>query len=55
MEAMDVSREDLEEASRLDQDAVRFHPEDIVASLEELDVDHIGALAVSLLLRQRYP
>lgn len=42
-----ISRADLAEAARLDQDAVRFHPEEIVASLEGLGVDHLGALAVS--------
>ncbi|CAM9692366.1 unnamed protein product [Scytosiphon promiscuus] len=39
-------RGDLAEAVRLDQDAVRFHPEEIVAALEGSGVDHIGALAV---------
>ena len=41
-----ITRKDLAEAARLDQDAVRFHPEEIVASLEGLGVDHLGALAV---------
>lgn len=37
---------DLVEAARLDQNAVRFHPEQIVASLEGSGVDHIAALGV---------
>ncbi|CAM9400430.1 unnamed protein product, partial [Hapterophycus canaliculatus] len=40
------SRSDLAEAVRLDQDAVRFHPEEIVASLQGSGADHLGALAV---------
>lgn len=48
MASRNVSNEELEEAARLDQDTVRFHPEKIVRSLEERsDVDHAGALAVS--------
>lgn len=42
----DLPEADLVEAARLDQDAVRFHPEEIVASLEGSGVDHIAALAV---------
>ncbi|CAB1104168.1 GT23 [Ectocarpus sp. CCAP 1310/34] len=40
-----LPKADLVEAARLDQDAVRFHPEEIVASLEGSGVDHIAALA----------
>lgn len=40
-------RADLAEALRLDQDAVRFHPEQIEAALEESGTDHLGAKAVS--------
>lgn len=46
-------RDDLAEAVRLDQDAVRFHPEEIVASLDGSGVDHIGALAVSGIAARR--
>lgn len=42
-----AATKDVTEATRLDQDAVRFHPEEITASLEGLGVDHLGALAVS--------
>lgn len=48
MAAMNVSREDVGEASRLDQDTVRFHPEKIAASLQGLAVDHEAALGVGL-------
>ena len=41
-----VSETDREEALRLDQDAVRFHPEKIVDSLRDIDADHFDALAV---------
>lgn len=47
MKSKDATTNDLAEAARLDQDAVRFHPEQIVASLDGLEVDHLGALAVS--------
>lgn len=40
-------RADLAEATRLDQDAVRFHSEDIVAALDGSEFDHLGAKAVS--------
>ncbi|CAM9749320.1 unnamed protein product [Ascophyllum nodosum] len=40
-----VSETDREEALRLDQDAVRFHPEKIVDSLRDIDADHFDALA----------
>lgn len=43
-----LQRADLAEAARLDQDAVRFHAEDIVAALDGSDVDHLGAKAVSV-------
>ena len=45
-----LERSDLAEAARLDQDAVRFHPEDIEQALEGSGTDHLGAKAVSLLL-----
>ncbi|CAN0312629.1 unnamed protein product [Ectocarpus sp. 12 AP-2014] len=45
MVSKDLPEADLVEAARLDQDAVRFHPEEIVASLEGSGVDHIAALA----------
>ncbi|CAN0543525.1 unnamed protein product [Ectocarpus sp. 12 AP-2014] len=48
MVSKDLPEADLVEAARLDQDAVRFHPEEIVASLEGSGVDHIAALAVRL-------
>ena len=41
-----VSENDREEAMRLDQDAVRFHPEKIVDSLHYVKVGHFDALAV---------
>lgn len=40
-----LERTDLAEAARLDQDAVRFHPEDIDAALEGSGFDHLGAKA----------
>eukprot|EP00903_Cladosiphon_okamuranus_P005843 g5784.t1 len=40
-----LDRSDLAEAARLDQDAVRFHPEEIEAALEGSGTDHLGAKA----------
>ncbi|CBJ33653.1 Alpha-(1,6)-fucosyltransferase, family GT23 [Ectocarpus siliculosus] len=45
MVSKDLPEAELVEVARLDQDAVRFHPEEIVASLEGSGVDHIAALA----------
>lgn len=42
-----LERDDLAEAARLDQDAVRFHPEEIEQALEGSGTDHLGAKAVS--------
>lgn len=42
-----VERPVLAEAARLDQDAVRFHPEDIEAAVDGSGTDHLGAKAVS--------
>eukprot|EP00752_Nemacystus_decipiens_P018203 g16332.t1 len=41
-----LERGDLAEAARLDQDAVRFHPEIIEQALEGSGTDHLGAKAV---------
>lgn len=49
MVSKNVNQTEVEEATRLDLNAVRFHSDDIVASLDGLDVDHLGALAVSSL------
>lgn len=47
METHGVSEEDRHEAASLTLDAVRFSGDDIPDALEELDVDRLGALAVS--------
>ena len=42
-----LPRRELAEAISLEQDAVRYHPEQIVKALNGTGVDHVGALAVS--------
>lgn len=50
IELMNFSKQDLQEAAtKLEQRNVRWHPEEINASLEGLAVDHLGAVAVCLL------
>lgn len=48
MVSKNLNQTEVAEATRLDQDAVRFHAETIVSSLDGLEVDHLGALAVRL-------
>lgn len=45
-----LDRVDLAEAARLDQNAVRFHPEEIKEALDGSGTDHLGAMAVSFAL-----
>eukprot|EP00903_Cladosiphon_okamuranus_P007639 g7408.t1 len=40
-----LPRRDLAEAISLEQDAVRYHPEQIVSALNGTGIDHMGALA----------
>ena len=46
MMSVHVAKEDREKAIRLDQDAVRFHPEKIVESLDSFKTGHFEGLAV---------
>lgn len=53
MVAMNVTTEDVEEATRLDLRAVRNHPDVIDAHLQGQVVDHQGALAVGPVAKKR--
>ena len=48
MASRGVTEEDRKEATRLTLEAVRFTPEDLDRAVEQFDVDHLGALAVSV-------
>lgn len=47
LKSSDATDADQEKAEGLTQDDIRFAPERIVDSLNGLEVDHVGALAVS--------
>lgn len=49
-----VPRRDLAKAISVEQDVVRYHPEQIALAVHGTGIDHLGALAVSNIFRRYF-